>query len=133
MSIELYLQGFSDGEPSGIPEAAVRTIFSISSDQDEDGRFLLDFGPGMDCELIINIEAGVAVAVTIFRPVTAVQLWTSVFELMSRGNYVAYTSEGRAAVATAAVRQEMPPEMVESFADIAEVASAAELVGVLFE
>jgi hypothetical protein len=133
LSIELYIQGFSDGEPSGIPAAQVLSAFSISEGPDDDGLYSLDFGPGMDCKLSTDLENGTAVAVTIFRPVTADQLWAAVFDLMTRANYIAYTSEGRAAVASAAVLGELPPDMVESFDEIAEIASAAELVEALFD
>jgi len=133
LSIEIYIQGFSDGEPSGIPEAQVLDSFSISEGPDEDGLYALDFGPGMDCHLSMTLEDGAAVAVTILRPVTADQLWVAVFDLLTKANYIAYASEPRAVVASAAVLEELPPDMFESFEDIAVVASAAELVKALFD
>jgi hypothetical protein len=133
LSIELFIQGFSDGEPSGISEAQVLGVFSVSEGPDDEGLYALDFGPGMDCQLSIDLEDGAAVAATIFRPVTADQLWVAVFDLLTRANYIAYTSEGRAAVASALVLRELPPDMVESFEDIPVIASAAELVEALFD
>jgi hypothetical protein len=133
LSIELYIQGFSDGVPSGIPEGQVLDIFSISEGPDEYGLYALDFGPGIDCHLSMTLEDGAAVAVTILRPVTADQLWVAVFDLLTKANYIAYASEPRAVVASEAVLHELPPDMVESFEDIAVVASAAELVKALFD
>jgi hypothetical protein len=133
LSIELYIQGFSNGEPSGIPGEQLLGMFSISEGSDQDGLYPLEFGSGMGCQLSIDLEDGAAVALTIFRPVTADRLWAALFELLTKAPYIAYTSEGRAAVASAAVLQELPPDMVESFEDIAEIASAAELVEALFD
>ena len=128
MSTELYIQGYSASGSDGLEIKDVLDLFRVTHQPDGFGFYLLEYGPTNSCELSIQEESGKAVAVTISRPCKHEQFWTDVFQLLTRGPYLAFMPGSRSPVlVNLDVANHMPEGMEDALGSPKQVSSVVEM------
>ncbi len=114
MSIEIYVQGFSGGQPDGIGTREVLAAFGTALVPGPGDRYRLVYDAENDCEVAVTEEAGRAMSLCLFRPCDHPGLWQSLFALLTQGPYVLYAPGGEAPVA---VRPDVSGALPEGMSD----------------
>ncbi len=114
MSVEIYVHGFSEGQPGGLTLEDVTRQFG-SDVKPDDGLIRLQYDDRNSCELSLIEEHGTVTQLTVFRPCDHDRLYASLFELLRTGPYVAFTPGSQPIVVNESVIAAMPTEMIDSF------------------
>lgn len=132
MSVEIYVHGFSQGEPAGLPVAEILDILKPTGALDEFGFYPLHYDSENNCDFTFSEDSGTAVAITVFRPCFELKLYDALFKVLASGPYVTFAPGSPPVAADSKVASELPVEMIGNLGTVVEVGSGAELRDALF-
>lgn len=131
MSFELFLQRFDNGQPSGIPLAAIRVAFAGALTEPEEDFWQASYGPTQTSDLFLAPLAddpSQIHTISIYRPCADARLHDAIWQLLALpgsclhfpGGAAPFTRDGRLGAA-------LPPGMIEALGPPLVIGSAAEI------
>ena len=96
MGIEFYVQGYRDGQPSGLDAERVRAIFGVSG---PGPVYPLAYDATHRCDLSLGSRNGPETSFAILKPCDHPALWQALFAVLSEGPYVLFAPDCTAPVA----------------------------------
>ncbi len=119
MSFEVYLQSFSEHEPSGMSRSSIREVFAPFIVDDADPNYLkIEYDAMNSCWLHLtplNGSSDCIHSMSIQRPCGDSRLWESVLRLMNLGNLVFYfPGDSPPLVTDESVAGHLPPDMIDT-------------------
>lgn len=134
MSIEYYIQGFREGEASGVGEADILGCFKLSKRDTLDGQYHLQYTKNVDCHLSLTTQEGCITAICIHRPVNHPSLYESIFRVLSFQGYILFAPSGNGPVAVdKRIVPHLPVDLIENLGEVIFVQSDTEILPALFD
>lgn len=133
MSTNLYIVGFRDGKPAGLPVVDALAAFGLSEADQKGGFYALSYDHLNLCDFSIGMQNNAITDICIFRPCEHNRLYSEVFSLLSSGPYVAFVPGGPLVVVRAEAGDHIPEDLRATFGPPVSVSSASALKAKLFE
>jgi hypothetical protein len=118
MSMEVYIQCFKDGAPSGVPRDKVRAAFGQFLTETEPRFWSVRYDDENGCDVAVDAcedDASLVYSLCIERPCGDKRLWDALAAILKLGTVVLYFPGGASPlVAVESVVGHLPPDMVES-------------------
>jgi hypothetical protein len=127
MSFAVWVQWFENGQPVGIPEAAVERAFGAAVTKRDGSKWLLRHGKRDLCEL--HLRSGGAqevLGLTLSHPCDAPAVWDAIHQVVSERRGVCYWPGG-GVIARAEAKEHLPIEMRASLGALSVVANGANI------
>jgi len=135
MSFELYLFCYEKGQPSGIPEPAVRGLFPILEGKSEPNLWHVYYDSENTCEVAITPASGDPARIEslcIHRPCGDIRLFDSLLAILRMGSVIlVFPGLESYLAASEAVCADIPKEMLESMGQPRLVHSGQEILEVI--
>jgi hypothetical protein len=136
VSFEVFLQCFDGEQPSGVPEDAVRTVFSNFAADSEPDYWHLWYDAANSCHIWIGRLKGqpqMISALTVDRPAGDQRLWDSLYRVLQLGRWVLYfpAKKPPLIVADAAHAHHLPASMREKLGPVQVVRSGGEITQII--
>ena len=133
MGIEYYIQGYRNGEATGINLKPILDAFGKKEGDHTDGLYRLFYDEANDCNFQVTVENGIVTSICIFRPCAHQRLYRSIFDVLRAGPYVLYAPGSEAPViAYPDISDNLPDGMIDALGEPVIVHCADDIPSALF-